>query len=377
MKILYITPWFPSKPEDQHGSYIIDSIRSLIALGVEVHVLYVKTWRPRNKKIDKSLFVDVPLIRECSYFSFPRHFCRVVSNFMLTHRVASVIKKMHGQYHYDLIHAHTELCALPLLKLNASIPTVCTIHGIDTCHRMWSGRSGKLIFRAIESVNKLIMVGAPLLKHFEPKLKITGHIALVYNGFRESLLQAKPTKDNKIINIVSVSNLVEGKGIEINIEALSQLNQRGIKNWQYTIVGDGVEKGRLESLVKRYHLQEKVCFVGAQPHDKVYEYLQASDVFSLPSYREAFGIAYVEAMAHGLLTLGVEGQGAEAFIKPGETGFLMKPNNVDDLVRLLQYVMSHIDVLGDIRKKGKESVFKNFSWKNHGERLLSIYQVLV
>jgi glycosyltransferase involved in cell wall biosynthesis len=71
-------------------------------------------------------------------------------------------------------------------------------------------------------------------------------------------------------------------------------------------------------------LDSKVELAGARPHEEIPQYLAAADVFILPSYREAFGIAYLEAMAAGLLVVGVRDQGPSAFIEHGISGLLVR-----------------------------------------------------
>ena len=176
---------------------------------------------------------------------------------------------------------------------------------------------------------------------------------------------------------VSPSNLQKGKGVDITLRALAALKKHHVFNWHYTIVGDGPERKNLENLVKQLQLECFVSFVGLCAHGKVYEYLKASDVFCLPSYREAFGIAYLEAMAYGLLAIGVQGEGPEAFINNEKTGLLVKPRDVQALAALLKTIFEQQETMQIIAQQGQLHVLKELTWDKHAEHLLEIYKELV
>jgi glycosyltransferase involved in cell wall biosynthesis len=128
----------------------------------------------------------------------------------------------------------------------------------------------------------------------------------------------------RALHFVSVSNLHEGKGIDLNLEALSRLHRDGLTNWTYTVIGDGNQRADLQALVHEFGLDSKVEFAGARPHEEIPQYLAAADVFILPSYREAFGIAYLEAMAAGLLVVGVRIRGHLRSSNTESAGFLYR-----------------------------------------------------
>lgn len=90
-----------------------------------------------------------------------------------------------------------------------------------------------------------------------------------------------------------------------------------------------------------------------------------ADVFVLPSYREAFGVAYVEAMAAGLLAIGVAGQGPEAFIKHEETGLLVRPLDVESIVSTLRSVIHGKERMRRIALTGRDFVWREFTWAHH------------
>jgi glycosyltransferase involved in cell wall biosynthesis len=116
--------------------------------------------------------------------------------------------------------------------------------------------------------------------------------------------------------------------------------------------------------------------MGACAHDQIYILLKSADVFVLPSYREAFGIAYLEAMASGLLAIGVESEGPSAFIKHGDTGFLVPPRDSDALARQLIRIAGDRPAMRKIAESGRDYVTRNLTWNRHAEKLIDIYREL-
>ena len=178
------------------------------------------------------------------------------------------------------------------------------------------------------------------------------------------------------VHLVSVSNLLEGKGIDLNLEALSRLDRDGIRNWTYKIIGDGAQRGRLQRLVHEYGLESRVEFAGARLHAEIPRYLCEADVFVLPSYREAFGIAYLEAMAAGLLVVGVRGQGPSAFIEHGVSGLLVPPHDVEALTNQLSAIMRDVESFRGIASSASRVAAERFSWSRHAEMVTAIYREL-
>ena len=107
----------------------------------------------------------------------------------------------------------------------------------------------------------------------------------------------------KPARLISVGNLQAGKGIDLVLRALADLNAAGHRDWTYRIIGDGPLRSELESLAASLGLTRQVVFSGSVQHQDVEAALREADIFVLPSWREAFGIAYLEAMACGLLTM--------------------------------------------------------------------------
>lgn len=381
LKILWITPWFPNSPEDQQGSYIWDAIQALRASGNEVDILLTQSWRPKETVIYFTQFPGDLKIKVKRHFSIPRHYFRTLSNWIYLYTLAPTIQKMARQSHYDVIHAHTEICGIAAVYAGRKmhIPTVITIHGVDTCPRMWKGHAGRVIDRTLIQADRVVMVGQPLVEHFGQRLPKSDHFRIVYNGFRFSpALRSLPKNIwSEPIRLISVSNLVEGKGVDLTIQALAELNRQGLKNWSFIIIGEGTERKKLEKLVAALELSRQIQFTGVCSHDKVYQHVLNADVFCLPSYREAFGIVYLEAMAHGLLTLAVKGQGAQAFIQHEQTGLLMEPESVQDLVTLLKRVFTEQAFMQKIAAQGREFVLNHFTWKHHAEALVKVYEEIV
>ena len=205
------------------------------------------------------------------------------------------------------------------------------------------------------------------------------HFRIAHNGV---VLPAEPRSrailtEGRQIDFISVSNLHEGKGIDISLDALAIARDRGFKNWRYKIIGEGSERQALARLTKKLGLENRVEFLGGQPHRRIFDFLNEADVFILPSYREAFGIAYLEAMAAGLLTIGVQGQGPEAFIENNKTGLLVEPNDPHALADLILKIENERLKMREIAAAGAQRARASFTWAAHAGCLVGIYKELV
>ena len=376
LKVLWITSTFQENANSARHLYLWDSLHALKQAGIDSIVLHTPSWKPcASEAVDKSQFPVEINTRSC--FSIPRHYFRSISNAAYCACVVPKIKKLHRLHQFDVIHAHGEISGLAavIAAKQLSIASVVTIHGIDMSPRMWKGGAHSRFKNMFNQVDKLIFVGESLQQHFEPMLDNRARSCVVYNGVRlPSSAIIDPHIIQSPVQIISVSNLHEGKGIDITLQALANLKNKGHDNWMYTIIGSGDQKAAFLEIIKKYNLHNHVEFKGDLSHDVVYENLQKADIFCLPSYREAFGIAYLEAMVHGLLTIGVSGQGPQAFIEHGKTGLLVEPRNVDSLTNTLLQTLENREKMQDIAEAGKQSVVENFTWSKHADRLIAVYK---
>lgn len=376
--VLSITSGFPKNINFSSNLYLWHSLEALKQINVNPVLLNIDSWKPfYNRFIDYSQFpIEIHFDR---YFSIPRHYCRVISNFFYLQRAIPVITKILKENQIDIIHAHGEIHGLVAFEISkrTSIPYIITIHGIDTCARIWKGDSGKSFRKVLSEADRLIFVGKSLMGHYESMLSHQDHCRIVYNGFRLPQKLSPPETKNSIVKIISVSNLHEGKGVDLTLRALGYLKRSGITNWKYTIIGSGYQKKALQNIVGQFDLDSHVEFKGNLSHDEVYSHLGNASIFCLPSYREAFGVAYLEAMAHRLIAIGVQGQGPEAFIKHGKTGFLVESENLQSLIGILKSTIANCEKMYDIAEAGRQYVLNNFTWTHHAQKLLTIYKEIM
>ncbi len=125
---------------------------------------------------------------------------------------------------------------------------------------------------------------------------------------------AQPTapKTNEPLRLLAVGTIVRRKGYDLLFEALSGLKTQA---WHLDVVGDTTRDQKcfqdLTMQLERLGLTEKVTFHGAVPETQLDSFYGSADLFVLASRYEGFGMAYTEALAHGLPVIG-SGDGAVA-----------------------------------------------------------------
>lgn len=101
------------------------------------------------------------------------------------------------------------------------------------------------------------------------------------------------------------------------------------------VVGDGPQREELRTLARQTGVGDRVRFFGFVSREEIDQYYAAADVFAFTSMTETQGLVVVEAMAHGLPAVVVQGGGAGAAVRDGENGFLVsnRPQEVTEALR--------------------------------------------
>jgi glycosyltransferase involved in cell wall biosynthesis len=386
--VAVLTPWFPNRPGDSPGAFVADSALAVTRAGWRAGVLVARPWLPHLGERFASYMVrgkvcaaafPLAALDMVRVPKLPRLLLRSLTDIPSDRIVAKALEHMVRAIEADVIHVQTEGFAPVAARVarRLGLPLVVTLHGANMHPRYLHSRYQQRRLRpALAAAERVILVGEPLREFFKSYIGSDRNFQVVPNGVDVPLLRSeRPTLHDGPWRIVSVSNLQEGKGIDLAIRALARLNREGISDWTYRIIGEGPERAALLKLTTELSLTDKVTFVGPVRHAEIFDHLAAAELFVLPSYREAFGIAYLEAMAAGLLTIGVAGQGPSQFIRDRENGILVPPRDVEALAAALGEILA-----GDrqrwreIAREGQETAQNAYSWDHHATQLISVYE---
>ncbi|MDP1906681.1 MAG: glycosyltransferase family 4 protein, partial [Hyphomicrobium sp.] len=142
-----------------------------------------------------------------------------------------------------------------------------------------------------------------------------------------------------IVRLLSVGAVVPRKGFDVLIAALATLPDLP---WQLTIAGDRTRDrhaaARLDADIARHALDNRVAALGAVSPQRLAALYTGADVFVLASHFEGYGMAYAEAIAHGLPVIGTGG-GAIPDTVPPEAGLLVAPGDIHALAHALRRVI--------------------------------------
>jgi glycosyltransferase involved in cell wall biosynthesis len=180
--------------------------------------------------------------------------------------------------------------------------------------------------------------------------------------------------NNRIV--LSVSHLIKRKGINVNLGAIAEL-KRKYPDLKYLVIGDGPERTFLARLAHDLEIEPQVEFLGQMPHGKAMEYMAISEVFSLPSWDEAFGVVYLEAAMHGKPVIACKGEGIADVIENNVTGLLVKPKDVASLAKAIDSLLENPQRAHQMGERARALVLGSYTWVMNAKRYMEIYRELV
>ncbi len=259
--------------------------------------------------------------------------------------------------HYAIPHASSAHIAQQILHMETgrTVPFVVTLHGTDVVKRGPMKAYLKATKLALQAAQAVTVPSAFLAREATQVFALgPDRIAEIPNFVDPTLNQppaeARPIRD--ILNLVHVSNLRAVKRVQDILQAMTLLPSRV----RLDVVGDGPQRGQLESLMRTLDLQERVRFLGRR--DDVPELLRCSDVFVFPSQVESFGLAALEASACGLPVVASDVGGLPEVIEDGVSGLLFPPRDVDALAERVRRLADAPAVRRRMGEAGRERALR-------------------
>lgn len=229
-------------------------------------------------------------------------------------------------------------------------PYLCTLHGSERYTFLAPTMSCKMkilvnkkkLEAFLSEAHKVICVSQNLLD--DVKLLVDDHVKLERIPLGISNKFVMPTNkfefDNNVINIVSTARFVKGKGHEKVLFGVKELLKKSTKQVRLTFIGNGVEEEHIKKLAYDLDLSDIVSFRGLLDRDIISQIYSDMDVFiMLSSFKETFGLVYLEAMFAGLPVIGSDLGAVGDLIKHGENGYLLEieqqePEKIADALML-------------------------------------------
>jgi teichuronic acid biosynthesis glycosyltransferase TuaC len=387
MNVLFVSHMFPHPERPMFGTFVRDYADAIRRIGVNVQVIHLKTKLPwpinrltrytagnveasNNRRLSGVVMLPFPVLPGLTAF---RAYSMRAQN-----ELTRVLLESNSESKVDVVHAHNlfpdgALCLKGVQAINA--PLVVTSHGSDSRVHIHRRARRKLVEQTLVKTDHLIAVSRKVLTELKEAGLNPASASVIYNGCAAHNGRASATPELRGRTVLAVCHLdLVEKGIDILIQAFGQLKaEPDFEDCRLVLVGGGKNAERLKALVGRTAANGSVFFTGPLEPAQVRERMAQCDLFCLPSWYEAFGIVYLEAMMHGVPVIAVRGQGIAEILTDNETGVLIEPRDVASCASALRYLLQDSEARNRIGAAGRKLASK-FTWDNAAEQTVAIYR---
>lgn len=280
--------------------------------------------------------------------------------------VSGALKKLIQAENVDLIHAHGALIEGYLalaVKNKLGIPYVMHAHGGEITESPRFDRRYREVIREVYTSADAVICNSDRTRRVLTNLlgSIRSPMTILAFGVNvNGTARENPRADSDEIRLVTVTRLVKDKKLDLILKAVAASKHR--KRIDLTVIGDGDMKNSLVDLSSTLGLTDRVHFLGYMRNSEVQTILPTFDVFVLPAVNEGFGVVYLEAMAAGLPSVGVKGEGCQDIAEKGDCLLLVQPNNLEDLTIKIDFLIEHPDSRERLAGEALRVINDHYSW---------------
>ena len=385
VKVLVVSHLYPSPGVERHN-FVHQQVLALKELGVESRVLSPTPWAPRalwrNERQRRRGRKPREAARDGVIAEYPRtlqpprrlFFDRLGD--LAYHTVRRLPSARSAGY--DLVHAHQALpdgALAQRLAADLGVPVVITVHGADVYQHLRMGGAVERRVRQVLGSADAVMANSSVVARLLRDVVAPEKLTVVLNGTTGLATRVEPASDYLTGEplVLTVGRLIERKGTADLIAAIGKLRRAG-RRVQLAIVGDGPLRHALKERAAAEGVTDHVHFVGRMEHARVLAMMARAQLFALPSWDEAFGLVYTEAMAQGTPVLAIQGGGPEDFIDHGVSGgWLVPARDPRGIAGVIAWVLDDPDGAAAIGAAGRATAL-GLSWQHNARLTLDVYE---
>jgi teichuronic acid biosynthesis glycosyltransferase TuaC len=272
---------------------------------------------------------------------------------------------------FDLIHAHNAVPAGDAaLRAAPGPPLIVSVHGGDV---LWTTervpRGAAVVSRTLRQADLVLANSHGIAELSRHRGAARAEVLHLGTDVPEVIPERAPTP-----LLVTVGHLVARKRHADVIEALAQLPPVV----RYRIIGDGPERVALDALATDRGLGDRVEFTGQLDPEAAMSAARQGWLFVMPSTEEAFGVAYIEAMAAGIPAVGAAGEPGPAEIAAAGGGIeLVPPRDPGALAETIRRLLEDPERRTSLGAAARHTVETEFTWEACGRRTLDAYRAVI
>ncbi|MDA8233287.1 MAG: N-acetyl-alpha-D-glucosaminyl L-malate synthase BshA [Clostridia bacterium] len=339
----------------------------LARCGHEVH--FISYDRPfRLNGFQENIFLHEVEISEYPLFKFPPY------SIALASQMVEVVNKVG----LDLVHAHYAIphavsAYLAKQMLRGRLPVITTLHGTDITLVGNDSQFTHITKFCIEESDGVTAVSESLRAETLETFALDKEITTVYNFIDPEEYRRVDNPDmrryfarpeEKVI--IHISNFRPVKRIRDVVRIFAGINEELPSH--LLLVGDGPERSAALHLAEKLGVAQRVHFLGKQ--ECVVQLLSIADLFLLPSEKESFGLAALEAMACGVPVVATDIGGIPEVISHGECGYLAPLGDVAQMVRQGLDILINPELHGKMASLARRRTTEKF----HVEKIVGQYE---
>jgi glycosyltransferase involved in cell wall biosynthesis len=352
IRLLTFSTLFPNNARPNHGVFVENRLRHLVASGaVSSDVVAPVPWFPSahpwfgdwavNARVVTQETRHGLIVRHPRFPVLPR-FGMSLAPVLLYRAMLPMVRRLIAEGPgFDAIDAHylyPDGVAAVWLGQHFGLPVVLTARGTDVSLIPQFARPRRLILQAIAGAAAVIAVSAALRQALIEIGAPEAKISVLRNGVDTTVF--RPPADRPAARaelgfvrptLISVGLLIERKGHHRTIEAMTQL-----PDFDLVIIGEGPERDRLNALVLRSGLGDRVRLAGPRPHAELPLWYGAADASVLSSSREGWANVLLESMACGTPVVASPIWGNPEVVRSPAAGVITRENSADGIAEAVR-----------------------------------------